>query len=174
MSKTNSLRTAITASGSFISLPEAFEGADAAVKLAPKVEFRTSRFPDSSNPLKMEHVMFPHSLLVDLEAVDASSLDIKKLIRDCDLVKDAAEKHPEDLKAILASFAEDAPHEKMLEAAKIAEKIGLAEHVAAKKGAGLLWLVVIVAAVALSGCKSCAHTKGATRQGGSGGNDGGQ
>jgi hypothetical protein len=164
MKAKKTLRTTITAAGSFVSLPEAFEGADDAVKFAPKIEIRTGRFADSCHPLKIDHVMLPHTLLLDLEAVDPDRFDFGKLIRDCDLVKAAAEKHPKELRSILTAFGADVPHDKILAAARTAEKLGLSESETLKKDGGLLFLLVIAAALALSGCKSCAHTKGAMRQ----------
>jgi hypothetical protein len=164
MTSKSALRSSVSATGSFVSLPEAFEGADDAVKFAPKMAVATARFDDSRHPLKLDHVMLPHMLLLDLEATDATALDVGKIIRDCELVKSAAEKHPKELKSILAAFAADAPHDRILDAAKVAEQLGLSEDVATKKGGGLLFLLVIVAAIALSGCKSCAHTKGAMKQ----------
>jgi hypothetical protein len=68
------------------------------------------------------------------------------------------------LKAILGAFAAGAPHERILEAAKIAETLRLSEAAASKARGGLIWLVVVVAAVALSGCKTTAHGTGSTKQ----------
>jgi hypothetical protein len=164
MKPKKTLRTAITATGSFVSLPEAFEGVDDAFKFAPKIELRTARFDDSRHPLKIDHVMSPHTLLLDLEAVDAQAFDASKLIRDCELIKAAAEKHPKELKSILAAFGADVSHDRILEAAKTAEKIGISENQGLKKGGGFLIVLLVVAAVVLSGCKECAHTKGAMRQ----------
>ncbi len=158
------LRSFIPAAGSFISLPEAFESADAGVRLAPKIELQVGKFPDSKHPLGFDFVMHPHQILIDLEAVDSGEFDAKKVIKDCELLMSACREHPDDLRKILAAFAEDAPHENMLAAEKIAEELDLTEARAVKAGGGLLWLVVIAAAVALSSCKGCAHTKGRTRQ----------
>lgn len=164
MEKTKKFRSYISSTGSFISLPEAFEGADENVIYAPKIEIRTQKFDDSKHPLGFEHVMYPHNLLIDFEALNAKALDINKLIKDCELIKETAEKHPEELKFILGSFAQDAPHEEMLKADELVKKLGLSEEVVTKKGGGLLWLLVIAAALAMSSCKGCAHTTGRTRQ----------
>jgi hypothetical protein len=154
----------VATAGSFVSLPEAFEGADNAVKFAPKIEVRTARFDDSKHPLKLDHIMSPHTLLLDLEAVDANSIDLKKLIRDCEILKNVAERYPKELLSIIAAFSADAPHDRILEAVKTAEKIGISEAQALKDGGGFLIILVVVAALALSGCKGCAHTEGAMRQ----------
>jgi len=164
MKSKKELRSFIPAAGSFISLPEAFKSADSGVKLAPKIELQVGKFSDSKHPLGFDFVMHPHQILIDLEAVDSEQFDAKKVIKDCELLIAACREHPDDIKKILAAFAEDAPHENMLAAEKIAEKLSLTESKAVKAGGGLLWLVVVAAAVALSGCKGCAHTKGRTRQ----------
>lgn len=158
------LRSFIPATGSFISLPEAFDTADPGVRLAPKIEIQVGKFQDSKHPLGFDYVMRPHQVLIDLEAIDTQQFDAKKVIKDCELLISACRERPEDVRKILAAFAKDAPHEKMLEAERIAEKLNISEAKAVKAGGGLLWLVVIAAAVALSSCKGCAHTKGSTRQ----------
>lgn len=162
--KKKDLRSFVSATGSFVSLPEAFESADLGVKLAPKIELQVGRFSDSKHPLGFDFVMHPHQILIDLEAIDSDQFDAKKAIKDCELIIAACRDHPEDIREILAAFAKSAPHENMLVAEKIAEKLNLTESKAVKAGGGLLWLVVVVAAVTLSSCKSCAHTKGSTRQ----------
>jgi len=158
------VRSFIPATGAFVSLPEAFETADPGVRLAPKIELQVGKFQDSTHPLGFDFVMHPHQVLIDLEAIDFEQFDAMKVIKDCELLITACQKHPEDVRKILAAFAEDAPHENMLEAEKIAEKLNISESKAVKVGGGLLWLLVVVAAVALSSCKGCAHTKGSTRQ----------
>lgn len=158
------LRSFVPAAGSFVSLPEAFESADSGVKLAPKIELQVGKYLDSKHPLGFDFVMRPHQILIDLEAVDSEQLDTHKVIKDCELLIAACQEHPEELRKILAAFAEDAPHENMLAAEKIADKLNLTESKAVKAGGGMLWLFVVAAAVALSSCKGCAHTKGRTRQ----------
>lgn len=131
---------------------------------APKIEIRTQRVKGSKHPLNIDHIMYPHTLLIDLEAVNANALDINKFIKDCDLLKEVAIKDPEKLKTIVGSFASDAPHENMLKAFEIAKQLGLTEDAMAEKGGGFLVIIVILAALAMSSCKGCAHTKGSMRQ----------
>jgi hypothetical protein len=164
--KKNQLRDTISATGSYISLPEAFPTADPAIRNMPKIELRVERFAGSKKPLHFEPVMYPHTILVDLEAVDHEAFDAATLALDCELLAAAARKHPKELRQILAAFAPSAPHGKMLRAFALTQKLGLDEKSATRSGGGLIWLLAIVAAALLSGCKSCAHTNGATRQGG--------
>lgn len=164
MTAPNGLRSHISQAGSFVSLPEAFQGGPDSMKFAPKILLRTERFEDSKHPLGIDHVMDPHVLLMDMEAIDISGFDAQTLINDCEMLKKAAQESPEKLKAILASFAADAPHDKILESARVASDLSLSEDKASQRGGGLLIMLAIVAALALSGCKGCAHTYGRMRQ----------
>ncbi len=136
--------------GSFVSMPEAFPGADDAVKYAPKLEFRVRRSDVGENPPRVVPVLQPYRLLVDLEAVDASRFDARKLARDCELVKAAALSDPEKLRSILAAFAEGKSEEEIRRAARAVVDLGLDEEQVVKAGGGLIWLVVFAAAAVLS------------------------
>ena len=164
MAANEQIRDTLSAVGSFVSLPEAFPEADSGVRLAPKFEFRTERFEDSKHPLHIDHVIYPHRLLIDLKAVDAGQFDAKKLVRDCEILKEAAEKHPEKLREMIAAYAPNTPHERILEAFKTAEKLGLTEAAASKSGGGFLWLLLVVAVLVSSCGKNCAHTQASTKQ----------
>jgi hypothetical protein len=102
--------------------------------------------------LHVEPVWNPHVILFDLEAVDAEKLSPSQLIRDCELLKRAAEAHPQKLKTILRAFAKNAPRTRIVEAARIAAELDLLEEGSSKAGGGLLGLLVLGAAIALSGC----------------------
>ena len=136
--------------GSFIALPEAFPGADDAVKYAPKLEFRVSRSDAGQTPLRVEPVLQPQRLLVDLEAVDASRFDARKLVRDCELLKEAALSDPEKLRSVLATFTEGKSEKEIRRAAQAVVDLGLDEEQVVKAGGGLIWLVAIAAATLLS------------------------
>lgn len=164
VTRQSKLRSEVSHGGSYVSIPEAFEAASDAVRFAPKIAVRAARFDDASHPLQLDFVMDPHQLLIDLEAVDPTGIDIQRLIRDCDLVKEAAEKRPAQLLSIIASFGHDVPHEEILKANETAKELGLSEERITEGGGGLLFLLVAVAALALTGCKGCAHTEGSMRQ----------
>jgi hypothetical protein len=148
-------RSYIYTAGVFVSMPEIFEGVDNAVKYAPKIEIRVKRSDDSRQPLKLENVRDVHRLLIDLGAVDSSALDPRKLIRDCELIKYAAETNPEKLKSVLGAFAEDASYERIQEAARTLEEIDLSESQVIHAGGGFLWLLAITAAFTMSTCDHC-------------------
>jgi hypothetical protein len=147
------MRSSVQVGGSFFSLPEAFPGADDAVKYAPKFEFRANKRVNGNQPLQFEAVLQPNHILLDLAAVDASGFDARKLIRDCELVKQAAEAHPDKLRAILASFAEGTTDKEIRRAAQTVAELGLDEEQVTKAGGGLIWFVVIGAAALLGSCR---------------------
>jgi hypothetical protein len=146
------LRSHVPATGSFVSFPDAFRRADDAVKYAPKIAFQVAGFKDSKRPLHLEPVLDRHIILFDLQAVDAEEFDPRQIVRDCELLKRAAEAYPEKLKTILGAFATDAPRARVLEAAKIAADLDLSEERSSKAGGGFVALVVLGAALVLSGC----------------------
>lgn len=158
------LRDTLSAVGSFVSLPEAFPTVPEAFKYAPKFEFRTERFADSKHPLHIDHVIYPHRLLIDLKAVDASQFDARQLIRDCELLIEAARTAPEQLQEMLAAFAPHVPHDRILDAFETAKRLGLTEEQASESGGGFIVLLVFVALLLASCGKNCAHTKAATKQ----------
>ena len=157
-------RSALLHTGSYVSIPEAFNGADKGVKFAPKIAVGVGRFDDARHPLKLDLVMDPHQLLLDLEAVDPGAIDLDKIVRDCDLVKKVALTHPEKLSSIAAAFGSDVPHKQILAAARTIEEVGLSEEQVARSGGGLVQLLVLLGLLAAASCKGCAHTKGRVRQ----------
>jgi hypothetical protein len=158
------LRQAVSGTGSFISLPDAFPKADEAVKYAPKIELQVGRFDDATHPSKADFFMLPHHLLVDLEAVDHQAFDFKKLAQDCDILKAVAQSNAEDLRTMLAAFSADAPHDRILDADKIARRLRLDEAQVSERGGGMILLLIAVACILLSCGKGCAHTNYAMRQ----------
>ena len=142
------LRSELSAAGSFVAIPDAFTTADKSVRNAVKFECRTV----FSEEHRLQTLFATDRVLIDFASVDPSTLDFRKLAADCDLLKEIALKHADDVKECLTSLqkggVEDVQH-----AEKIAGKIGLNEEHFVKGGGGLFFLV-IVAAVALGagGC----------------------
>jgi hypothetical protein len=143
------LRTSIPASGSFVSLPEAFPGAHPSVKYAPKIQLDTVR-SDKSKHFQLEHVLLPHRILIDLQAVDASFFDAKTLVRDCEIVRGVALRHPKKLQQILEAFQEGAPFSHVEKAGAVVKELGLHERQVTRKGGGFISLLIILAALAAS------------------------
>ena len=155
----NSLRDSISATGSFVSIPEAFPGADPAIVNALKIELQTVR-AQAKKKSEFHIVLLPNTLLVDLLAVDASGFDPKKLIRDCEILSAAISKNPAKLRKVLAAFGEGVPLSRINEASKIVDELGLDEASVSKQGGGLAGLVVIlVMLILVKACDSCDRPK---------------
>ena len=153
------LRDSISATGSFVSIPEAFPGAHPAIVNAIKIELQTARAKVKQKS-EFHPVLLPNTLLVDLLAVDVSGFEPKKLIRDCEILAAALSKHPDKLKIILEAFGEGVPPSRIAAASKIVDELGLDEVSVSKQGGGLVGLLVMLALVILvKACDSCDSPK---------------
>lgn len=146
---TTKLRSEISASGSFVAVPDAFPAADPGVRNAVKFEF-TTVFSDEH---RVQTLISADRVLIDLGAAAPSKLNFEKLAVDCDLIKEIAGKYPDELRECLIAL-QTGGSSGIQKADDIAKKIGLTEDNFAKSGGGFFFLV-IVAAVAL-GAGGCA------------------
>src|SRR5690242_12183257 len=97
MPRKKQLRSHFPATGSFGSFPDAFQRADDGLRYAPKIALQIVRIKESKH-YRLKPAQNAHVILFDLEAVDAEKLSPRQLIRDCELLKRAAETHPQKLK----------------------------------------------------------------------------
>lgn len=149
------LRPEIAALGSFVAIPDAFPDADPSVRNAVKVECTTI----FSEEHRLQTVFSTDRVLIDLGAVDANGLDFKKLAVDCDLLKEIAVTHGDQLQACVRALQMGTPAG-IQRAEEITKQIGLTEERFAKEGGGLFFLVVVaVAAVGASGCATLNSNK---------------
>ena len=149
------LRDSISRMGAFVSIPGAFPDGDPAIVNAIKFELQPVRV-DSKGKSEFRHVFLPKTLLVDLQAVDVSGFDPKKLIRDCEIVAAALSKHPGKLKRALAGFGEGMPLSRIDDAIKIVDELGLDEASVSKQGGGLYGLIALLVMVIIAkACDSC-------------------
>lgn len=158
------LRTEVDHVSSFVSIPEAFPGLERGLQFVAKIALNVGRFDDAKHPLKFDIAMDPHLLLIDLEAFDPDDIDFGRVIRDCELIAKAVQSSPTKLKDILGAFGSDVSHDRILDAAKTVEELGLTEEATAEAGGGIAHVLVLLAVLALASCKGCAHTQGSTRQ----------
>ena len=149
-------RTSLPSSGSYVSVPSAFDGADDAVKHVVKMNFAQQISAKSVDPLHLETTFSSDHFVVDLKAFDPSKLDPKKVIADCDLLKAALLTNPEAIRKMAEAHLSSPTGFK--EAFAIANKIGLTEQSALDAGGGLLFLLAIAALVIMAG--SCEHCHG--------------
>lgn len=145
----------IPALGSFVAIPDAFQDAEIGLRNAVKFECTTV----FSEEHRLQTEFSTDRILIDLGAIDASTLSFNKLARDCDLIKEIAQKNSVDLKDLLTSLQSGAAEE-IARAAKVARKIGLTEEQFAQRGGGFLIVVVLVGiAVGAGGCATLNSNK---------------
>lgn len=149
-------------SGVFASVPEAFPGTDPGVLQAVKLHFFTQL---TEGVLRPQALVSTDRLLVDIGAVNANSFNVQKLIKDCELVAQAAGKKPQHFQEILRIMGATAkdrttgPLHKLdvPRAVQLVEELGLTETSAARAGGGIFMLIIAIAlVVAAAGCQHCA------------------
>ena len=138
---------------SFHALPEAWKGADQGLENLVRLERKDKSSKSAASGSKQDMDFYPDRVLVDLAAIPTSLFDPQKIIRDCDLVAEAARKHPDRVRQLLGACRPDSSRAEMDEAYRIIEEIGLTEQAALRAGGGLLWLVVLV--LVLGSCEHC-------------------
>jgi hypothetical protein len=98
MKKDKNVRTHISSTGSFVSVPGAFRDADESVKHLLKMEFTTILSEKSSDPLKLETGFSTDRVLLDFKGIVPGDLDPKKIVRDCDFLKEIVLKNPDKVR----------------------------------------------------------------------------
>lgn len=156
------LRKHISSSGSFVSIPEALTGATEGLKHAFKME-SSSVF--SEKKILGESVFSTDWFLLDVGAAELDALDLERVVRDCDLLKETIKRDPEKIRAMLASFSPDKTVNEVLKGFDIVRELGLREEDFVARGGGLIGLLILGgAALLLAGCQSCtAHGNGGKR-----------
>lgn len=155
-------RLNMSAVGSYVSISGALSEADEGIKHVLKMGFITRR-PDkiSVENNELEITFSTDHVLVDLESFVASAIDEKKIIKDCEFIKEIVLKHPGELKQLAEAYmSSPAGFEK---ASSIADKIGLTEKAAVKAGGGVAGLVILLVIAILA--KSCQDAKKGNPQG---------
>jgi hypothetical protein len=145
-------RVQVQPAGHFASAPLAFPKLEEAVRHALKFEFTAG---GTGTPGQPSGEPSTDRLLIDLGALDAAAFDPNRVIRDCELVRDIAARHPEALRRLLELFGPDAKRDRAGIAKACAElrAIGFTEDHALAAGGGLVWLVVVIGAgLLLGGC----------------------
>jgi hypothetical protein len=155
-------RLNMSAAGSYVSISGALSDADEGIKHVLKMGLITRRPEKSSvENNELEIAFLTDHVLVDLESFVASAIDEKKIIKDCEFIKEIALKHPGELKQLAEAYLSSPTG--FDKAAAIADKIGLTEKAAVKAGGGMAALVVLLIVAILA--KSCQDAKNGNPQG---------
>jgi hypothetical protein len=155
-------RTHISGTGSFVTVPQALLGVSENMKNAFKME---SSLAYSEKQILGESVFSTDWFLLDIGAAKLGALDLDKVIRDCDLLKEIIRKKPERVKAMLESFSPDKSVKELVSGFDIVKELKLTEEDFVSQGGGLIGLILLGgAALLLAGCQSCtAHGHGGKR-----------
>ena len=108
---------------------------------------------DKSKRFQLEHVLLPHRILIDLKLWTLVFFDAKTLVRDCEIVKGVALRHPKKLQQILEAFQEGAPFSHVEKAGAVVKELGLHESQVTRKGGGFISLLIILGAFAVKICR---------------------
>lgn len=154
MTQDSNVRTAVSTGTLFVSLPDQFGGAaPESLRHFVKVGFESVLHKDG----RVGTAFSPQWLLLDLAMIPTGKLDLAKVTKDCDLVKEIVSKHPEHLQSLLVAVhrAMNDSENRFGEVDRITKEIGLREDAFVSKGGGLIWLI----ALAVLGAAGCfAHT----------------
>jgi hypothetical protein len=149
------IRKHVSGVGSFVSIPQAISAANEGLKDGFKME--TNSLFSEKNILG-EQVFTTDWFLLDVGAADMDAIDLNKVSKDCDIVKDIVARHPDKVRKMLASFKQGNTAEELMKGFDIVRELGLREEDVVAKGGGLLGVLLVVgAAVLLSGCQACGH-----------------
>jgi hypothetical protein len=139
---------------SFVASREAWKGTDNGLENLVRLERKDQSSKSPVSGSKQEDLDFyPDRVLVDLGAIPASLFDPQKIIKDCELVTQAARKHPDRLRQLIGVCRPDSSRSEMEEAFRIMQEIGVSEQAALRAGGGLLWLLAL--ALVFASCEHC-------------------
>lgn len=144
-------RAHVSTSGTFAAVPQGFAGADGSLRYLLKSEFIA--LPADGDPGRVVLRTPTEWGLLDVGAVDPADVDLAKVGRDLEIMRQALE-HPAELHRILAAVRPGATRAEQEEAAAIANRLGLSEQAAAAEGGGLLGLLLIAGAALLLSCQT--------------------
>src|SRR3954451_14061526 len=157
------MRNQVSASGTFLSVPGAFEGAPEGLVHGPKLEFvsttRMDTGPDNRPRQTFSTTVQGDRALLDFGAVDPTAIDYHRVERDCELLMEAIHDHPEALEQAIATLCGPSRTKaEMNAAAQALREIGMTEQAAVAQGGG--WVAIAVVAIAvlvLAGCEHCSQ-----------------
>jgi hypothetical protein len=99
-------------------------------------------------------------MLLDFGAASSTSLDLKRIERDCDIIKKIIKTHPQAIQELITAVTGETGGEpsRILKVAEVLEQIGFTEQASRKQGGGIIALLILAgAALFAAGCRGCAH-----------------
>ncbi|WP_432840909.1 hypothetical protein [Dactylosporangium sp. CA-092794] len=154
-------RTRVSTDGVFLSTPGVFDGTADGLRHAFKMQFSptaSQRREDGGPSRTTVGTAFAlDRVLLDFGAVHPPAVDFARAGRDCELIAEAIQKHPEVLTQALELVTGGHPDvERIRAASRSLQGIGLTETQALDNGGGIVALVLLAAAALLvAGCDAC-------------------
>jgi hypothetical protein len=149
------VRANMSARGSYVSIAGSLTGADEGVKHLIKMSYTTG-IADIADPMQLETKFATDHVLIDVESLIASDLNIEVIVKDCDFVKKIALENPEKLKQMIEAYTSSPTG--FQRAATLAKEIGLTEEAAIKAGGGAAWLAgLLIIALLAKACEDASN-----------------
>ncbi|SMY24111.1 unnamed protein product [Zymoseptoria tritici ST99CH_1A5] len=141
--------------GGFVSIPSAFEGVPEGSKHAFKLEL-VPKLIETRNLGKVDIStnvdVVTHRALIDFADFDVDDVDYDQLGRDCDLLKEAFKSRRKELNAAMKAVSNPGSTvEEIRKVAQMLDAAGLSERAFLENDGGIIPLLVIGAALLLSG-----------------------
>ncbi len=161
-------RAEVAPQGTFVTVPAIYHSAADGLRQAVKLEVGSSlvdeREPGKEAKLSFRTTLHTDRALLDFNAVDPDAVDLARVERDCEIIKEAIQQHPEVIRQAVSAVAGGAQDQEQIKAATEALKsIGLTEEHTHANGGGIVGLLVVVGVALLcAGCYGCAHCHGTT------------
>lgn len=161
-------RAQLAPQGTFVTVPALFHSADDGlgdgVKLEVGSELVERRDTGKPSELSFRTTLHSDRLLVDFAAVEPEAVDLARVRRDCELLIDAIDRHPDVLRAAVDAVTGATQDQDEIRAAtERLAAIRLTEEHTHEDGGGIVGLLVAVGVALLcAGCYGCAHCQGTT------------
>lgn len=164
-------RKEIAKTGSFVSVPNAFKGLEEELKCCAKVECYTEVKDEalttetSSHSTNLETVFSFDRLLIDFGALDPSSLEVQKIAKDSERLKDFIFEWSEDIQKIVELLHSNPSISDLNKVSEIAQEMGLTKEDEPEMACLLDTIVLIGGALLLAGCTCGLHDKATANPG---------
>jgi hypothetical protein len=146
------MASVVRIAGPFVSIPGAFEPPVRSLADVVKIPVEIASEVDDHGATHVTAYGSASSVLIDFRDLP-SGFDAARAARDCDLLKDMIQSHPETLQELLQAVRAAAHGDGRADhVSALLQKVGLLESSFVARGGGWIWLLVLLAA-------GCAHLK---------------
>lgn len=159
--QTKTSREGVTPAGVFLSVPDAFPDAlPSDIRSMVKLLFEMAPNSEASvaNGVTPTVMYATDVAMLDFGALDPTSFDAERAVRDCEILAQVIKSNGESIPKLVSAL-QQGDDDGVDKAEKIANSIGLTEEAFVKQGGGLLFLVVVGAALLAGGCATTKYAE---------------